>query len=179
MDTNKKVQPATLPRSAHAFECSLRHPLGKICNCGLGDTAKPAPAPLPGDDGEICARLLSACTGHPHALIPWPHRLLHDAVAHISDLTRRLAEAEAERDEQKKRRDADQELFHGATAMYERELSAAIGTDRFLDLPDGGDVGLFEQVARMRKAFEAAEARVRELKAENHNLRVRAALNPS
>lgn len=56
--------------------------------------AQPAPA-LPGDDGEICARLLSACTGHPHALIPWPHRLLHDAVSHISDLTRRLAEAEA------------------------------------------------------------------------------------
>lgn len=61
--------------------------------------AKPAPAPLPGADGEICARLLSACTGHPHALIPWPHRLLHDAVSHISDLTRRLAEAAAERAE--------------------------------------------------------------------------------
>ena len=45
-DAIKKVQPATLPRSAHAFECSLRHPLGKICTCGLGDTAKPAPAPL-------------------------------------------------------------------------------------------------------------------------------------
>ena len=63
------------------------------CTCGAD--LKPAPAPLPEADETICARLLSACTGHPHALIPWPHRLLHDAVSHISDLTRRLAEAEA------------------------------------------------------------------------------------
>jgi len=80
-DANKKVQPAT--------------PLLDALEVG-NPFAQPAPAPLPGDDGVMCARLLFACTGHPHALIPWPHRLLHDAVAHISDLTRRLAEAEAE-----------------------------------------------------------------------------------
>ena len=67
--------------------------------------SKPAPAPLTEEDGEICARLLSACNGHPHALIPWPHRLLHDAVAHITSLTRRLAEVEGERDDLLKRED--------------------------------------------------------------------------
>jgi hypothetical protein len=35
---------------------------------------------------DILARLREACTGHPHAEIPWPHRLLHDAVAEIDNL---------------------------------------------------------------------------------------------
>ena len=80
---------------------------------------QPAPAPLPGDDGVMCARLLFACTGHPHALIPWPHRLLHDAVAHISDLTRRLAEAEAERDSLRKRYDAMHEHMCALDSVFD------------------------------------------------------------
>ena len=48
---------------------------GEATSEGCG---KPAPVPLPGDDGVMCARLL------------------HEAVAHISDLTNRLADAEAE-----------------------------------------------------------------------------------
>lgn len=40
---------------------------------------------------DIKQRLLSACNGHPHAKIPWPHRLLHEAVEYIEQL-------EAERD---------------------------------------------------------------------------------
>lgn len=28
---------------------------------------------------ELIKRLREACNGHPNALIPWPHRLLHDA----------------------------------------------------------------------------------------------------
>ncbi|MDP2847525.1 MAG: hypothetical protein Q8O35_04950, partial [Humidesulfovibrio sp.] len=113
-DAYKKVQPARCPHCGYtpgaipsdfdAYEqanCEHRESHAGHAPAELEgeDTsegcAKPAPAPLPGDDGVMCARLLFACTGHPHALIPWPHRLLHDAVAHISDLTRRLAEAEA------------------------------------------------------------------------------------
>ncbi len=37
-------------------------------------------------------------------------------------------------------------------------VSIAIGSNRWLDPPDGGDVSLAEQVTRMREALEAAEA---------------------
>lgn len=49
----------------------------------------------------------------------------------------------------------------GAESRYYAEttaISAAIGSVRFMDPPDGGDVSLAEQVARMRSALEAAEA---------------------
>ena len=45
---------------------------------------------------ELCKRLEDACTGHPHAKIAWPHRLLHEAAARIRALT---AENEALRRE--------------------------------------------------------------------------------
>ena len=35
---------------------------------------------------DIVARLNEACIGHPSASIPWPHHLLHDAVAEIERL---------------------------------------------------------------------------------------------
>lgn len=38
---------------------------------------------------DIVQRLEEACVGHPHAKIPWPHRLLHDAVAEIVSLRQR------------------------------------------------------------------------------------------
>jgi len=37
-------------------------------------------------------------------------------------------------------------------------VASAIGSNRFMDLPDGGDVTLAEQVTRMRLALERAEA---------------------
>lgn len=40
------------------------------------------------------------------------------------------------------------------------EVSAAIGSDEFLDLPDGGSVSLPEQVRRMRCSLDAARAEV-------------------
>lgn len=39
-----------------------------------------------GERPDIIARLQDACVGHPHARIPWPHRLLHDAIAEITSL---------------------------------------------------------------------------------------------
>jgi hypothetical protein len=38
------------------------------------------------------------------------------------------------------------------------DIAIAIGSNRFLDLPDGGSVSLAEQVTRMRQALEKAEA---------------------
>lgn len=35
---------------------------------------------------DIVDRLREACVGHPAAKIPWPHRLLHDAIAEIERL---------------------------------------------------------------------------------------------
>jgi hypothetical protein len=48
-----------------------------------------------------------------------------------------------------------------AQSNAEQELSdiaVAIGSTRFMDPPDGGNVSLAEQVTRMRKALEKAEA---------------------
>jgi hypothetical protein len=39
-------------------------------------------------------------------------------------------------------------------------VSAAIGSPRFMDPPDGGDVSLADQVRRMRAELEAKEARL-------------------
>ena len=39
-------------------------------------------------------------------------------------------------------------------------VSAAIGTVRFMDPPDGGDVSLAEQVRRMKAALDEAEAKL-------------------
>lgn len=47
---------------------------------------------------DIKDRLLAACNGHPTAAIPWPHRLLHDAIDQIEAQQARIAELEAERD---------------------------------------------------------------------------------
>ncbi len=37
-------------------------------------------------EADIVTRLNLACVGYPHALIAWPHRLLHDARAEIERL---------------------------------------------------------------------------------------------
>lgn len=38
-----------------------------------------APAASEGERDGLAKRLRDACVGHPHAKIPWPHRLLHEA----------------------------------------------------------------------------------------------------
>jgi hypothetical protein len=48
---------------------------------------------------SISYKLLEAANGHPHAKIPWPHRLLHDASARIVDLEAQLAEVNKKYDE--------------------------------------------------------------------------------
>jgi hypothetical protein len=41
---------------------------------------------------DVIDRLKAACVGHPHAKIPWPHRLLHDAIAEIRALRAALSQ---------------------------------------------------------------------------------------
>lgn len=36
-----------------------------------------------GQGDDLPNRLREACDGHPHAKIPWPHRLLHEAAEEI------------------------------------------------------------------------------------------------
>ncbi len=47
---------------------------------------------------DILERLNAACGGHPNARIPWPHRLLHDAVAEIARLRAELADLRADKE---------------------------------------------------------------------------------
>jgi hypothetical protein len=35
---------------------------------------------------DLVKRLRDACVGHPHAVIPWPHRLLHEAADRLRDI---------------------------------------------------------------------------------------------
>jgi hypothetical protein len=44
---------------------------------------------------DIIARLQEACSGHPAAKIPWPHRLLHDAIGEIIRLRAEVARLKA------------------------------------------------------------------------------------
>lgn len=45
------------------------------------------------EDGMgLVDRLRGACSGHPHATIAWPHRVLHEAAARIEQLERELAQ---------------------------------------------------------------------------------------
>lgn len=37
-------------------------------------------------DKDLAVRLRAACNGHPHAKIPWPHRILHEAADSIETL---------------------------------------------------------------------------------------------
>lgn len=56
----------------------------------------------------------------------------------------------------------------------ERELdwvSAAIGSVRFMDPPDGGSVSLAEQVSRMRQALDTAEAELLSLRSDRDEAR--------
>lgn len=41
---------------------------------------------------DLVDRLKAACVGHPDAKIPWPHRLLHEAIDELTALRARVAE---------------------------------------------------------------------------------------
>lgn len=45
---------------------------------------------------DVTQRLRNACVGHPHAKIPWPHRVLHDGADEILRLRTALRSILAE-----------------------------------------------------------------------------------
>jgi len=45
---------------------------------------------------DIKSLILHACVGHPNAIIPWPHQLLHDAHDELVRQEKRITELEAE-----------------------------------------------------------------------------------
>lgn len=42
------------------------------------------------DSNDIVERLKAHCNGHPHAKVPWPHRILHEAADEIERLRQAL-----------------------------------------------------------------------------------------
>lgn len=64
-----------------------------IVSIALFDYKRALPQPMrTAPSADIIQRLKAACNGHPNAQIPWPHRLLHDAIAEI-ERGRRIEDA--------------------------------------------------------------------------------------
>lgn len=92
-----------------------------------------------------------------------------DALALIEQQAAELAEARAHEASLINRRDYYRERMQAAGGELNR-ISAAIGSVRFMDPPDGGDVPLAEQVRRMREALTTAESERDELLREKERL---------
>lgn len=107
--------------------------------------------------------------------LPYRYRIISELIearSQIASLQYSLREKQAELDTWRDHsRDwvARAEKAEVSLRAVEAELSAvsaAIGSVRFMDPPDGGDVSLAEQVSRMRVALEAADAREKQVRAE-------------
>ena len=68
----------SLPGAA-AFARPIRGiTMGNAFDARIKPMADPNEAPSPAVLREMADKANAACVGHPHAKIPWPHRLLHD-----------------------------------------------------------------------------------------------------
>jgi len=82
---------------------------------------------------DILDQLKAACFGHPHVRIPWPHRLLHAAIAEIEQLRAALlAEREAATKAERERCKAEAEKVQdrdllGASSDYSAGHFVACG----------------------------------------------------
>ena len=98
-------------------------------------------------DGDIA--LYTATPDQSERIAELEARYSHAALRHVSLFgelqasLERVAELERERDALRSELDA---------------VSAAIGTNRYMDPPDGGDVSLGEQVRRLRSEWDVQEA---------------------
>lgn len=111
-------------------------------------------------EADLVARLLEACNGHPHAKIPWPHRLLHEAVDAIRKMHAEIADY--------------QELFEASKDVLAKQREVA-GT--FADLQDyikgcqelTGEKGILAvAIKRLRERAEQAERRLASVEAERN-----------
>ena len=149
--------------------------------CGIEKAIRAYFAALPAPDDGLVEKLREACTGHRHAKIEWPHRLLHDAIAAL--------QSKDEQIERQKR--SIQELEESVSAL-EAERQNIIATkreqiERLTQERDEAREKALKQHGRAEtylnaavgweRRAEAAEARVKELEEEVANLR--AATNQS
>ena len=67
--------------------------------CGIEKAIRAYLSAIPAPDDGLVERLREACTGHPHAKIEWPHRLLHDAIAALQSKDEQIERLTRERDE--------------------------------------------------------------------------------
>lgn len=56
-------------------------------------------------DKTLVERLRAACDGHPHAKIPWPHRVLHEAADRIEADAARITMLDAVATHERERAD--------------------------------------------------------------------------
>ena len=82
----------------------------------------------------------------------------------VRDRDALLAPGADEAEADAKRQHADKLSAETRADTLETAISAAIGSNRWLDPPDGGDVSLAEQVTRMREALESAETELARLR---------------
>jgi len=85
---------------------------------------------------DITDRLITACNGAP-ATIPWPHRLLHDAVAEIRDLRVELADARNEALDEAVQVCEDYSANHGTGMFDVHSNNCAIAILALIDKPTG------------------------------------------
>lgn len=84
---------ARLARLIHSEGDSGRHALaedgGKRARAALSTKQEAGREAM----SDIVERLRAACNGHPHAKIPWPHRVLHEGADEIERLREALIDA--------------------------------------------------------------------------------------
>jgi len=105
---------------------------------------------------ELCKRLEDACTGHPHAKIAWPHRLLHEAAARIRALT-------AENEAMRRERDEARESLHLANGTADLAIKHRDAAEKEAAIQKALVAELREKVERCENALADAE-RLREAK---------------
>ena len=116
---------------------------------------------MPTDKESLTVRLRAVCNGHPCATIAWPHRILHEAADAIADLTAKLAEAElAAKLGEIHRKDSVLQLHENDELRAEVARLATV-SQRWESLCAESNGKWLEE----KQAREAAEARLRELRA--------------
>jgi hypothetical protein len=105
--------------------------------------------------------------------------IMNRAADALESTSRALSEKEGELAEAKESFDKRRIFYLDRMAAAKRDaaeldaISAAIGSVRFMDPPDGGDVSLAEQVRRMAAALKASEERGERLSQELASARLR------
>lgn len=116
------------------------------------------------DADDIVPRLLTACNGHPHANIAWPHYLLHDAVEEIKQLRSNVADFQELSDAHKevlgKEREIAAEMERLRSALSEARRDALEEAAKVCDAANGRHFNLIpterDEKAKQRRGAKVA-----------------------